>query len=77
MTDEDLAAVAARTKAHADKLGQSNYPLQREALNRALENIDHFTNESALSLAGARHWVRQAQRELDQMHALLVAAEAV
>lgn len=77
MTEADMQAVAKRNEDLVARLTKTAYPGCRSALDSALANIDYFVLPANLSLAGARHWVLQAQKELDQMHKALVAAEAV
>lgn len=76
MTDEDIQAVADRNAALLQHLAATPYERCRASLDRAIENIDYFKQPSALSLGGMRHWVTQAQNELDQMRKVLAAAEA-
>lgn len=77
MTEQDMQAVAQRNEELLKRLDKTAYAGCRRALDSALENIDYFKQPTALSLGGMRHWVVQAQKELDQMHKALVAAEAV
>lgn len=77
MTEEDLKLLAAHSAALAERLGKSPYAGCRSTLDSALENLDYFVQPASISLAGARYWIVQAQKELDQMHKALVAAEAL